>query len=156
MLIFYISLISSSKVGWHHVFCLCFLGGNLSCLTVQPIVELHKYVVSKSLSFAAESLTKLRLHKVSKLCSVFSRDPLLLKRSPSTGLSETGPGEGRGGGGNLVPFPPPTLCWNGVLRGLFLGIKMRHWNKGLTSLLNNSFSFWSTLSTPSQRAAWKS
>ena len=31
--------------------------------------------------------------------------------------------------------PPPNVCWNGVLRRHFLGIKMRHWNKCLNSLL---------------------
>ena len=31
--------------------------------------------------------------------------------------------------------PPPTVCWNGVLCGHFLGIKMQHWNKCLSSLL---------------------
>ena len=37
----------------------------------------------------------------------------------------------------FVVFPPthPTVCWNGVLRGHFLGIKMQHWNKCLISLL---------------------
>ena len=48
-----------------------------------------------------------------------------------------------------------TVCWNGVLRGHLLGIKMQHWNKYLSSLLYDFVSFWSTLSTPSQRDAWK-
>ena len=34
---------------------------------------------------------------------------------------------GLGGGG--------TVCWNGVLRGHFLGIRMQHWKKCLSSLL---------------------
>ena len=42
------------------------------------------------------------------------------------------------------PFwTPPTVCWNGVLRGRFLGIKMQHWNKCLSSLLQDFVSFWS-------------
>ena len=48
--------------------------------------------------------------------------------------------------------PPPTVCWNRVLHGHFLGIKMQHWNKCLSSVF---VSFWSTLLTPSQRDAWK-
>ena len=48
-----------------------------------------------------------------------------------------------------------TLCWNGVLGGHFLGIKMQYWNKCLSSLLQDFVSFWSTLSTLSQRDAWK-
>ena len=31
--------------------------------------------------------------------------------------------------------PPPTVCWNGVLRGHFQGIKMQHWHKWLSLLL---------------------
>ena len=30
---------------------------------------------------------------------------------------------------------PPTVCWDGVLRGHFLRIKMQHWNKCLSSFL---------------------
>ena len=48
-----------------------------------------------------------------------------------------------------------SVCWNGVLRRHFLGIEMQHWNKCLKSLFKDFVSFWSTLSTPSQRDAWK-
>ena len=36
-----------------------------------------------------------------------------------------------------------------------LGMKMLQWNKRLSSLLQDFVSFWSTLSTPSERDAWK-
>ena len=35
----------------------------------------------------------------------------------------------------IVMHMPPTVCWNRVLRGHFLGIKMHHWNKCLSSFL---------------------
>ena len=37
----------------------------------------------------------------------------------------------------------------------FLGIKMHHWIKCLSSLLSDFVSFWSNLSTPNQGDAWK-
>ena len=48
-----------------------------------------------------------------------------------------------------------TVCWSGVLRGHFLGIKMQHWNKWLSSLLSDFDSFWSTLLALTQSDAWK-
>ena len=37
-----------------------------------------------------------------------------------------------------------TVCWNGVLRGRFLGIKMQYWNTCLSSILYDFASFWIT------------
>ena len=48
-----------------------------------------------------------------------------------------------------------TVCWNGVLCGHFLGIKIQHWNKCLSSTLYHFLSFRSVFSTLSQRDAWK-
>ena len=50
-------------------------------------------------------------------------------------------------GGHNLPPPLPTVCWNGVLCGHFLGIKTQHWNKCLRSLLSDFVGFWITLST---------
>ena len=67
--------------------------------------------------------------------------------------SDIGPAEGlKELGAQSVP---PTVCWNGVLRGHFLGIKMHHWNNSQSSLLEDFVSFWSTLWTLCQRDAWK-
>ena len=45
----------------------------------------------------------------------------------------------------LLDPPSLTVCWNGVLRGHFLGIKMQHWINVQAHFLK--IGFWSTLST---------
>ena len=54
----------------------------------------------------------------------------------------------------LYYYCPPIICWNGGLQGHFLGIKMQHWNKWLSSLYMILLVF-GTLSTPSKKDAWK-
>ena len=99
-------------------------------------------------------------------CRLSTPPTVYLKSSSvaSQGKFKRVPSELVGRGGRRLPQPVKPIstgggwrtgCWNDVLRGHFMGIKMQHWNKCLTSLLQDFVSFWSTLSTPSQIDAWK-
>ena len=112
------------------------------------------------ISYLYNSWRRFRLftHLTPVLCCIYCCD------GRAVGMSKN---SGGGGQSNVMDIICPPLVWigpnyltksvwwNGVLCRHFLGIKTQHWNACLSSLFKDFISFWGTLSTPTQREAWK-
>ena len=94
--------------------------GHFKWLALQ-IDNFHGYFFSSFLSKVGLDSSILIVHALNTKRS-FYPEKSHFKRAASVWLRAVG---AEGG----------TVCWNGVLRGHFLGIKMRHWTKCLSSLL---------------------